>query len=269
MDFRKVKPVILRANGCAAVRAPWKWQSDSLKCFYLVVSHSYEKLWFQPDYFLVAWTPFGVQKPLFLWVWFFLFALFCSLLDQFILLWYRLSFRSFLLLGHRWLHSKYIHFICFFIQRWLDLCNTLCLFRMQSFKSFLAFICVRRFHSRAGGAFTPLTFGPCIHQADFWVFVSEWDILQEIQVCKALFKSSGWGTTVFVLMYLLFLWVNGWHSVFVGLPAKLWSGNWVYFKVECFRQCFNCTRANSINIHSSIKLFSTISTYCWIHLCCV
>lgn len=82
-----------------------------------------------------------------------------------------------------------------------------------------------------------------------------------VQVCKALFKSSGWGTTVFVLMYLLFLRVNGWHSVFVGLPAKLWSGNWVCFKVECFRQCFNCTQANSINIHSSIKLFSTISTY--------
>lgn len=92
-------------------------------------------------------------------------------------------------------------------------------------------------------------------------FACEWDILQEIQVCKALFKSSGWGTAVFVLMYLLFLRVNGWHSVFVGLPAKLWSGNWVCFKVERFRQCFNCTQANSINIHSSIKLFCAISTY--------
>lgn len=92
-------------------------------------------------------------------------------------------------------------------------------------------------------------------------FASKWDILQEIQVRKALFKSSSWGATVFVLMYLLFLQVNGWHSVFVGLPAKLWSGNWVCFKVKCFTQCFNCTRANSINIHSSIKLFSTISTY--------
>lgn len=104
-------------------------------------------------------------------------------------------------------------------------------------------------------------FGISTHQTDFCVSASECDILLEIQVHRALFKSSGSGTTVFVLMYLLFLWVNGWHSVFVGLPAKLWSGNWVCFKVECFRQCFNCTRANSINIHSSIKLFSTISTY--------
>lgn len=104
-------------------------------------------------------------------------------------------------------------------------------------------------------------FDVSIHQADFWGFASEWGILLEMEVHRALFKSSGSGTTVFVLMYLLFLWVNGWHSVFVGLPAKLWSGNWVCFKVECFRQCFNCTRANSINIHSSIKLFSTISTY--------
>lgn len=96
---------------------------------------------------------------------------------------------------------------------------------------------------------------------NFWLFACERDVLQEIQVCKALFKPSGWGTSAFVLMHLLFLRVNGWHSVFVGLPAKLWSGNWVCFKVEGFTQCFNCTRANSINTHSSIKLFCTISTY--------
>lgn len=93
-----------------------------------------------------------VFKAPFFYVLFFFFILFSSLLDQFILLWDWLnSFGSCLLLGHRWLHSKRIHFTCFFIQRWLDLFNRLCLFRMRSFESFLAFICVRRFHSRVGG----------------------------------------------------------------------------------------------------------------------
>lgn len=136
----------------------------------------------------------------------------------------------------------------------------LCFFKKQSLDSFLAFVCVSRFHCRVG-ALAPLMLSTCAHQTAFWLFACERDVLQEIWVCKALFKPSGLGTSAFVLMHLLFLRVNGWHSVFVGLPAKLWSGNWVCFKVEGFTQCFNCTRANSINTHSSIKLFCTVSTY--------
>ena len=119
------------------------------------------------------------------------FFLFSSLLDQFILPWDWLSsFRSCLLLGHRWLHNKCIHFTCFFISSRLDTCSMLCLFKMRSLESFSAFICARRFHSRVRG-FHPINIW-CMHLPNRFLvfcllvgyFAEDSDLQSSVQILR-------------------------------------------------------------------------------------
>lgn len=111
-----------------------------LTCIYLVVS------WFQFDYFLIPWTTSGVQSLVLLFFFYFLhslISLFCYEIDSVVLdLAYRLVTNG---------CPSNVSLSPFFIQRWLDLCNIPYLFRMRSFESFFAFICVRKFHSSVRG----------------------------------------------------------------------------------------------------------------------